>query len=152
MGSPWVLRLLCELAGEAIKVNMTAAAAQTRTALRGGNLMEDLFSPSERRVPRHSCTERGPSHDRFRSRSLRPPASLQVQRPICFGVANEDICHGRAHGPSTKMPLLYPLKPLKLYRFYAGDHYAKGPLKHSWTCESGLTKCFLVVVPNFNSN
>src|SRR5262249_47810601 len=27
---------------------------------------------------------------------------------------------------STGMLLLYPLKPLKLYRFCAGDHYAKG--------------------------
>jgi hypothetical protein len=27
---------------------------------------------------------------------------------------------------STGMLLLYPLKPLKLYRFLAGDHYGKG--------------------------
>jgi hypothetical protein len=27
---------------------------------------------------------------------------------------------------TTGMLLLYPLKPLKLYRFCAGDHHAKG--------------------------
>src|SRR5262249_14439221 len=50
---------------------------------------------------------------------------LGCQRPICFGVANEDVCHGSSPRPRTGMLLRYPLEPLKLYRFWAGDRYAK---------------------------
>jgi hypothetical protein len=28
---------------------------------------------------------------------------FRCQRPICFGVADEDICHGRAHGEEEQL-------------------------------------------------
>src|SRR5262249_4912 len=32
---------------------------------------------------------------------LQHRCELQRQRSICFGVADKDICHGRAHGPEN---------------------------------------------------
>ena len=82
----------------------------------------------------------------------RPPPWTRPPRPPLIRVSQKYL------GPKIPKVRGFAIAllatPHRLFRFLAGDHYGKGKSirDDSWTCESGLTKCFMSVGPRLKSS